>query len=526
MKLFQHTKKNIILLMLLCGHCAQGQYIEYTKLMKFNPRNMGVIMNQNVLKGYYFFYNVGESNEETAQFKVQLLDVDLHITSEFKVERNKKTELLEVAYSGNAILLLFFDRKIVEFASYDFDGNELGTKQIPEPEFDEKMRLTNLGDNNKSDNSVIQNIGTIGFLRNTLTGTQKNGFELEALNLDLSSKWIYGSKGKLKTDESLDLLLVSTQYVALAHNRRQNTTLENVDSEFFLLNAETGAEVFKMSSLQPNGKQLSFQNCYIDITNNIICITGEYFNEKSNMDKVQSDGLYIKKIALNGGEPDYKEFGWEKELQEAKSHALSITPMINYEDADKIWVHDILFSNGHIYAIGEQYQRQISIGNIAMNSFANTPGSSLEMKITNLILIEFDEKMNIANFEIIQKKKRITDIYMQTGFESSKSNAQQLVEEGKFGYLFSLHDPQNQSYHVIYTDHNRKIAPDSKEKSDGMLGVIEIIGGEKKIYKKPFNTESYKSWVLPAKPGYVMIGEYFSDNRRVVLKLEKLASDN
>jgi hypothetical protein len=51
---------------------------------------MGVVMSQNLLKGYYLFYALGEAKSETNVFKVQLLDVDLRIVSEFKVERNKK----------------------------------------------------------------------------------------------------------------------------------------------------------------------------------------------------------------------------------------------------------------------------------------------------------------------------------------------------------------------------------------------------------------------------------------------------
>jgi hypothetical protein len=321
--------------------------------------------------------------------------------------------LLEVAHSDNVILLLFFDKKVVEFATYDFDGNEIGKKQISEPEFDEKMRLDKLGDQDKFNNSVIQNIGTKGFLRNSLTGNNKNGFELEALNRDLSSKWIYRTKDRLKTDEYLDILFVSEQYIAFAHNKRQNTTVENDDSELLLLNAETGKEILKISSKTPNGNQLTFENCHIDNTNDQIYITGEFYTKNSNSDKEKSEGLYMKKMAFNGLESEYKEFGWKQEIELAKSHSLSITPMVNYEDTEKMWIHDILFTNGHIYAIGEQYQRQLSMGNLAIKSIGHTSGSILEMKITNLIVIEFDEKMNIANFEIIQKKSGLSILIRQ-----------------------------------------------------------------------------------------------------------------
>jgi hypothetical protein len=525
MKLFKQAI-SILLLAISIGQ-VHSQFTEYSKLMNFNPRNMGVIMSQNVVSGYYVFYDLEDVEDNTKKFKVQLLGVDLNIVSEFKVKRSKKTELIEVAYSDKTLLLLFFDGKGTEYASYDFDGNELGSKQIAELDFGEKMRLKSLKDQNLQNNSVIQNIGSKGFLRNSVIGTKKPGFELEALNPNLTSKWTYRTKEKLETDEFLDLLFVSEKYVAFAHNKRQNTTIENDDSEFLLLNSENGNQIFKVSSRLANGKQMTFESCYIDETENQIYITGEYFSEKINTAKEPSEGLYIRKMSINGQETEYREYGWLTEIGMAKSKALSTTALIDYEDTDRIWIHDILFSNGRIYAICEQYERHVNaaaIGAIVVTRIAYP--SVFDIKITNLISIEFDEKMNIANMEIIQKKKRIAESSSDNTAKSSKSTARQVLLEGKFDYRFSLRDPQKNSFEIIYTDRNRKLNNENKEKADRMLGVIEINGEQKKTYKKPILTDATYFWLLPAKPGYILLGEYFSAGRRVILKLEKLNPDN
>ncbi len=55
-----------------------------------------------------------------------------------------------------------------------------------------------------------------------------------------------------------------------------------------------------------------------------------------------------------------------------------------------------------------------------------------------------------------------------------------------------------------------------------MLGSINVVGGKIENNRFPINSEAKYMWVQKAKPGYVMIREYYKKQRTVKLRLEKI----
>ena len=80
---------------------------EYTlkQVGRASLRNAGTIMDNNLVKGYFFFYENGRIDKKNSNFDIVVLNEELEEVESKTIKEPKTTYLMESSYNGNTILL-------------------------------------------------------------------------------------------------------------------------------------------------------------------------------------------------------------------------------------------------------------------------------------------------------------------------------------------------------------------------------------------------------------------------------------
>lgn len=91
---------------------------------RFSVRNSGTIVNERIIKGYYFFYQSSGKTKGTRTYTIVILDENLKEVASKKMVEGSKVYLLEASYNNTAILLKFYDMatKKVMYRSISNEG--------------------------------------------------------------------------------------------------------------------------------------------------------------------------------------------------------------------------------------------------------------------------------------------------------------------------------------------------------------------------------------------------------------------
>jgi hypothetical protein len=269
---------------------------------------------------------------------------------------------------------------------------------------------------------------------------------------------------------------------------------------------------------------MSLLNCFIDEPTNDILLVGEYYKPGDEVMKDNSVGLFMRRIDESGADITLQKYGWKKEIAKFKQENLSAEDKAEDKGKSYIWFHKFVKSkDGHIYAVGEQYRKQVSALGVAanmMNGGSGSGASNFEIKITNMVVVAFDKDLALVDYQMISKKQSKAMLPEGYGLASPQVLAYYVKARGFFDYQFTSMDPARDRYQIVYTDLNRK--DEKGAKSDIMVGVIDIEAGKMTAKKFPINSQAKYVWYAPSKPGSIMIGEYWRKERKFSMHLEKL----
>jgi hypothetical protein len=232
----------------------------------------------------------------------------------------------------------------------------------------------------------------------------------------------------------------------------------------------------------------------------------------------------MQEISLTGEDLGITNFAWKGDIDQF----ISLTD----EDGKKerpfyAFFHDVIISkNGHIFLIGEQFLKQVSASGIAMNVAANALGGStnaaaFEMLLGDMIVVEFDASKNLVDFKKVEKKRTKVILPAGMGVYGSTTLGYYIKSMGAFDYSFTSRNKEKDIYDVIYIDGNRR-EDEQSAKSDLMVGVISIKGGNVSESRIPIFCESRNWWIQPGKPGYISVSEYYKKEKKINMRLEKL----
>ena len=119
--------------------------------------------------------------------------------------------------------------------------------------------------------------------------------------------------------------------------------------------------------------------------------------------------------------------------------------------------------------------------------------------------------------------KQATRVALPAGatYWSPSFTAAYMKNEGAFDYAFTMVDKDKDRFFCSYVDYSKE--RDSKgDKVGTYVGTIVVDKGKSTTDKIDVRSKSSYYRVLPAKPGYILMQEYFRKENQVKVRLERV----
>ena len=156
------------LLIFFAGQSCAQSTLSIDKVYSVTLRNSGPIMENEQIKGYYFFYQSDKIDRKTNEYTLQIVDENLNKLKDIKFTDSKNITLLESSYNGSAIVFMFYDddQNMLDCRLYGMDGKKSYTySRILDKKSERyfKQQIAMAG-SDESDNQNIFNIPGKGFI--------------------------------------------------------------------------------------------------------------------------------------------------------------------------------------------------------------------------------------------------------------------------------------------------------------------------------------------------------------------------
>jgi hypothetical protein len=469
-------------------------------------RNSGPILEGEQIKGYYFFYQSDKIDKTTNEYTLQLLDANLSKIKDIKFQDSKNISLLESSYNGDGIGFLFYDNDIntMDFRLYGTDGK----KKFNYTRLIDKRTeaLINMYKAQKSEEGENQNVFDIkgkGFVCVFPVREGKQySYEVDFYASEKKKKWTY-----VPTDEekwASAQFLGASDSIAFVEVLKKEKLLKGKIQSFLLgINLHNGKKAFEVSTESGGNKILPMN---ISLLNNSkeFLLMGPYYGSEDRILQDKSDGLGV--WSMNN-----------------KGKILKVDSKGRVDELGYVFFHDIIATeDGRIFAIGEGYKKAANAGGIALNVIGAALGGGVrgsgntKIIVTDMLLLELSQDFKVAKAEIYEKNNNSMAI-PGTDFSSPHTMALFAKAFGAFDYLFTQTGKNNASFYTGYTDYEK-----TKEYKGLTFHSISYNEGSVTTDKINLKTSASSIRILPAKPGFVLMVEYFKKDKKLDLRLEKI----
>lgn len=248
-------------------------------------------------------------------------------------------------------------------------------------------------------------------------------------------------------------------------------------------------------------------------------VLGSYFNKEDKIAKDFSQGLAVYIIDTKGKVLSKTYNSWEGDF----AKYLPINSKGKIDNIGFLYIHKLIQNpDGKYFIVGEGYKRQANAGGIALTALGALGGvhngaGVTKIVITDMVMMEFSDKFKVTNASIIEKTKNTAVSSTMSDYNSQHAIAMYLKMMGSFDYEFTTGDPVNGNFAVCYSDWVR--TGDYKGKT---FNSIHYNGSKITADKIELKSKATNTKVFPAKPGSIMIMEYYKKDKRLDFRLEKL----
>lgn len=523
-------KLSALLLMFGTASLVQAQEATVPNVLNIkSAQQSGEIYENDKLVGYYVFFIKEKADKANTAYEVELFDDNYNQAGTFEIVRPKKTIMLEMSYNGTAFMLHFYDQKTgYEFVTYDSKGVQLGSQKMTRAEIS-KYDLARAEQNlaSATENVTIYKNGKEGFVRSTFTKNEKVGYQISAYDNAAKVVWTFASKADSKLVETVEIVDVSEEVISATVYKKKNAMTREMEVFCLLLNSKTGKLIKEFSLGTDETGKKSILKSFINEKTGKLLLVGEFYKPKDDILKDRSQGLYLQELTLEGDEVSFTEYKWKGDIDKFKNATLDDEEKKGDARPFALFFHDVIVSeNGTVFLVGEQFIKQVSAGGVAMKAAAvalggSTDASSFEIQISNMVVIEFGADKSLVDFEVIKKKSSRIILPQGPSYYGTSFLGHYLNSLGAFDYAFTARNEESDEFTVAYVDGNRKEEKESV-KSDMMIGVVHIEGGQRSNSRVPINTASKVFWIQPAKTGHISITEYDKKMKKLNLRLEPL----
>jgi hypothetical protein len=484
-------------------------------------RNSGTIVADGQIKGYYFFYQSDKIDKHTNEYGLQLLDANLNTLKTVKFTDDKDIVLLESSFNGDALMFMFYndDDRMLTYRAYKTDGTKSFeyTRELDKKSNNYfKLALESLSDGEETDNTNLYNVNGRGFMALTpLKEDKKMTYEVTFYGTDRRRVWNFNpiETGKYQAALYLGNNDSIAVFEVLAKERLMSRETE---STLIGLDMNTGRKVYEIPT-QFGGNTLYPMNvATIRGTSNMMMV-GPYYDGDGRVLQDKPKGLGIWVVDGKGKVIESKYNPYDGTL----SKYVKVNAKGQVSDLGYIFIHNILQTDdGNFFAIGEGYHKAANALGIAsaILSGGRSAGSGQMTKlvVTDMLMVKMNSKFELTGAQVYEKNNN--NFSLRGGdFLTAHSMALVARAMGYFDYRFTEVSKDNRSFTSGYMDYEK-----SKDYKGLVFHTISYTEGKISTDQVQLKTDATALHVMAAKPGFIMITEYFKKAKKMELRLEKI----
>ena len=506
------------ILVLLASFSMLAQTVSIENVKKPFRTTTGAIEEKTDVKGYYFFWASDEVDKKTFEWTLRICDITLKTLKEVKIQGSKQTTVLESSFNGTDLILLLYDGKerTFDYQVYGADGNKKHSypRQLSKKE-ERYLEMSYLAvDDEEETYKGLYPIDGKGFISNMPSREDKDyTFQIDYFSSEKKKQWTYIPTSGAKKFVG-DYLGTFNGVVFLEVLKFGGMMDQKPDSYITGLDLETGKQLFE----KPTDSKYRFYPASLSTLNDgKAYIYGEYFDLNGNISKDKSLGFAFWGIDEKGKVLSEKYNSWDLEL----GKFLDVNSKGKIDDFGFMYLHNIMqTADGNIFAIGEGYKKAASaLGILSKVASGGRSGvSTIKIKVTDMIMIKFDQNFNVKEAKIYDKNSNNVELSSGMEFMSTPLLGKLIkYTYGQFDYAYTQMSADNSAFTVFYGDYVR-----GKDYKGSTFNAINYADG--KITTDKINTKSDATWasVLPSRQGSVLLIEIYRKSKKIEGHIEKM----
>ncbi|MCU0428889.1 MAG: hypothetical protein MUF42_02875 [Cytophagaceae bacterium] len=495
-----------------------GQNTTINDIVKFRLSNAGQIMEDNVIKGYYFFYQVDKADNKNYNYIIQIFDENLTSVRKTEITKPKYYYLMEATYNGSAFAFIFLDTKakITETITYDKSLTNIGTVQSEKLSTMQMSMYGSIASAEESNNSIIFPGGKNNFLMFNSKKEGKIGYSISKVSNKLETKWTIESPDDSKEIQMASYADAKEEIMVSLLAKQKNLFDKDPSYEIMAVSMEDGKILFQ-NPVVDEKYNLGINSATIDADTKQILVIGDYFELDAKKTKAKSLGYFLKIYDYKGKELKEKFISWESDI----SKFLPVNKKGKLKADGYIFLHKtIRTADGNYFFIGEQFKKSVDGLGVAMKVInGNNSASAFKIEVMDLMVFQFNKDFDLQKVEIYEKRKSNVSLPAGYGNVSVMVLGKIVKSYGGFDYCYTQSSRDESSFISTYVDYDRSFSENTNLKL-GAVSYKPEVGLKEDQMELPSRKNNFI--MLPAKIGYVFILEYKKKEKQIDLRLEKI----
>ncbi len=492
----------------------KAQTMSFDKVVSMELRNMGTIEQGPEVKAYYLFYTEDKLDKKTNQYRLRIIDANLKDIASESIVGPSSWYLLESTFNGNHIVFKFVDIKTYKYQYRFYDTNAKFVKQVDAvaSKLDVQFAYYAIERGEILDGSLF-GIPNKGFINIKMTKEGHYGFEIQYFGKDKGFLgWTYKSDPASKLVEFADFVVTDENVLLIQVLKKKGIMSNNMDAYLLGIDIATGKKKFE-NKLADATNSFFLLNGLADEATGGFYLFGQHTELGENTFKDKSLGFCALQVDAAGKLVKTAKVSWATDV----SKFLPVDYKGKIEDIGYVYFHKIIkLANGKVVAIGEQYNKTVSASGVAISALGGG-AAMMQITIQDIMIFEFSADFKLEGVSVFEKGKSRLQLPQGAGINGPQILAQYAKALGGFDYAYSQVPLDNSSFTVFFQDWEKERG----EKGRMTLKSITPSGNEYVTDKIDLQTEATYLSVRPAKPGYVLITEYFKKLKKIDSRLEK-----
>lgn len=511
----------IVLLCITSVVQAQNK-LSVDKVYSTYLRNSGTIMENNQIKGYFFLYQSDKIDKRTNEYTLQVLDQNLNKVREIKFEDSKKLNLLEASYNSNSLAFLFKneDNKTLDMKIYSLEGKlKYSYSNEYDKRTDDLMKTYATLHTDEGTNQNVFDVGGHGYVSVLpLRDGKSRTYEVNYYSSEAKKQWTYQPQDDSERFATAEYLGGTDSLILLEVMKKDRVLSGKMKATLVGINYMTRKKVFELEDTDDK---------YIYLPTTVIpakekgqlLVIGSYFIKGDNIAKDFSKGMAVITMNSEGKILNKTYNSWAGDF----GKYLSTNNKGKIDNVGFLYIHKVIQTpEGKTFIVGEGYKRQANAAGIAGTVLTTALGGRSNMGVTKIVVTDFvmmelDKNYKLSGATVYEKNNRTVEASSASDFNSQHQIALMVKMMGGFDYEFTTGEADNSTFTVCYSNYEK-----SSEYKGQTFNAVRYNGSKFNTDKIELKSKASRSRVFPAKPGSVMIMEYFKKEKRLDFRLEKL----